>query len=294
MIDPVPRCLQARPSSFAAEPEPGISVLSVSATAWEHFDIRIGDGGPPGARKQARPAGARLRDRPRRDRTGDRTARRRSGAALEPLDSVVFLEEQPATTGRTGRATATDRSKRGGCSSRRAAAGARTGSTSVPASGSRFASRRLPASRRRERTVELAQAQLRQVGVEVSPGLRASSVVFGQILASGDFDVVLFGWIVGASTSGPSTSSAAAARSNYTGYCHRLVTRDLDQATRILDDGRTRRAPEQDRRAGWRRTSPPSRSIRPRPGALRATVRGVVPSGADPFTWNAEDWWLER
>ena len=36
--------------------------------------------------------------------------------------------------------------------------------------------------------------------------------------------------------SGWTTSSAAAGAYNFTGYCQRLVTRDLDQANRILDE----------------------------------------------------------
>jgi hypothetical protein len=30
----------------------------------------------------------------------------------------------------------------------------------------------------------------------------------------------------------------------------------------------------------------------PKRGA--ADIRGIVPSGAGSFTWNAEDWWVDR
>ena len=45
----------------------------------------------------------------------------------------------------------------------------------------------------RRRTVELVQAQLRQVGVEIRPEYAPPSILFGQILANGDFDLMLFG-----------------------------------------------------------------------------------------------------
>ena len=85
------------------------------------------------------------------------------------------------------------------------------------------------------RTLELVQAQLRQVGVEVVPSYAAPSA-HDQILESGDFDVTLFVWIQGDET-GHHDLFGCGGQQNYTGYCQRLVTADLDQANRILGTG---------------------------------------------------------
>ena len=161
-----------------------------------------------------------------------------SAAAREPLDSVVFLREQPLTTSRTGSDIATDRLRRGACSSRRAVAGELDGIYVCAGDrlSLRFAAPR--ASNAGSSTVKLAQAQLREVGVEVVPIFAPPSVLFGQILPSGEFDLMLFGWILGAITEGPADVFGCQASSNYTDYCDRLVTRDLFRAARILDDSR--------------------------------------------------------
>ena len=71
-------------------------------------------------------------------------------------------------------------------------------------------------------------------------GLRPPPAVFEQILPGGDFDVALF---AGFSSPPDPTGNAVfgcGGSQNYTGYCQRLVTRDLDQADRILDAARGR------------------------------------------------------
>ena len=51
--------------------------------------------------------------------------------------------------------------------------------------------------------MQLAQAQLRRVGVEVVPVFGPIATVFGQMLPQGDFDFIVFGWIGGTGTAGP-------------------------------------------------------------------------------------------
>ena len=84
----------------------------------------------------------------------------------------------------------------------------------------------------RERTFKLVQGQLRQVGIEVVPVFAPPNVLFNQIIPSGEFDVALFNWI-----QDPEAAALMAdvygcdGDLNYSGYCQRLVTKDLDQAT---------------------------------------------------------------
>ncbi|HUP33174.1 MAG TPA: ABC transporter substrate-binding protein, partial [Gaiellaceae bacterium] len=143
---------------------------------------------------------------------------------------------------------------------------------------------------RRELTVRLAQAQLRQVGVEVRPVYASPQTVFGQILPSGNFDLILFGWSSGASTW--VDVFGCQRPQNYMGYCDRLMTGDLDQATRILRDSR---------RAGLlngidarlAKAVPIIPLYRPSGfWAFKATLRGIVPNEPGSWAWNSEDWWL--
>lgn len=82
--------------------------------------------------------------------------------------------------------------------------------------------------------LELVKVQLRQVGIEALTSFAPPSTLFGQIPPSGDFDAALFAWV-----SSPGATSkpifGCGGVQNYTGYCQRLVTADLDQAERILD-----------------------------------------------------------
>ena len=79
---------------------------------------------------------------------------------------------------------------------------------------------------------------------------------------------------------------------NVTGYCQRLVTADLNQAERILDEEQRARALNRvDRRLA---KDVPVIPLYQPPGidAYRARIRNVGRSASDLA--NAENWWLER
>ena len=102
------------------------------------------------------------------------------------------------------------------------------------------------------------QAQLRKVGIEVVP-LRAGRAVLARRTAS---------WCKATSTSAssrgsdvdgtPRRTSTGAEPRNYTGYCQRLVTRDLDQRCEILDLSRRVVLNRVDRKAGEGRARYPA------------------------------------
>jgi ABC-type transport system substrate-binding protein len=80
---------------------------------------------------------------------------------------------------------------------------------------------------------------------------------------------------------------------NYTGYCQRLSTSDIDQADRILD-------PDQRARVLNRLDVQMSKDVpviplwnSPLAATVRPAIRGYVPSFPD-LTRTAENWWLER
>jgi peptide/nickel transport system substrate-binding protein len=140
--------------------------------------------------------------------------------------------------------------------------------------------------------VELVQAQLRPVGVEVIPLFGPPPVVFDQILPGGAFDVALFAWNAGPDPS-LTTIFGCGGFQNYTGYCQRLVSADLDQADRIFDS-------DQQARVLNRADVQIAKDVpaiplfeQPQWAAVRSTVRNFTPNALDPLV-NAENWWLER
>ena len=285
-----PAVLQAAALELRRERTPGIRVLPVLAQFLEHVAIRSRGGHPALEYPLVRQALAYGIDRAAIARAAGELAGA-SGAALEPLDSFVFVANspyyQPHWKGYRHRpALARRLLERAGC---------RRGDDGIySCAGERLSLRLATVTgvERRERSVELARAQLRQVGVEVRPEYRPQAGFFEDFLHGGDFDLALFGW--GASTSVLFDIFGCQRPSNFTGYCSRLVTGDLDQATRILDDKRRARLLNGvDARLA---EAVPAIPLFQAAGllALKTSIRGVVPNGAGSFTWNAEDWWLER
>ena len=236
------------PPGFVAElqQESALRVLSNQrAAGWDHFEIRIGPGGHPAlGNKLVRRALAYGIDRAaiveQILRATDRSASQRDSAVF-PTRSPHYRKNWESYRYRP--AEARRLLEQAGC--RRGADGI------YVCAGSRLSLRfvtTVPPGGFRPRVIELVQAQLRQAGIEVVPSFATTSAIFNQILASGDFDVALFSWI---STPGASAKAifGCGGEQNYTGYCQRLVTADLDQAERILDARPAGACPEQGRPA---------------------------------------------
>ena len=144
----------------------------------------------------------------------------------------------------------------------------------------------------RARILSLAQAQLRQVGIEVVPTFAPPQAFLGQILPQGDFDVALFGWGSDPSGTGHDEIFGCGGTLNWTGYCQRLVTRDLDQANRILDASQQARVLNRaDRQMARDVPALPLFQI-PLPAAFRTTIHNYVLS-FNPLT-TSDTWWIER
>jgi peptide/nickel transport system substrate-binding protein len=263
--------------------------LAPAATGWEHLDIRQSHGGNPALRdKLVRRALAYGIDRVAIARAVFQNA----DFVPKPLDSAVLRSTdrfyQPNwRMYRYAPAQARDLLEQAGC---------RRGEDGIySCNGERlslhFVSR--GSSARRVRTLELVQAELKQAGIEVIPEY-APSAAHNQILASGDFDVTLFAWFgPGAEDGGIDSLYGCGGDQNYTGYCQRLVTRDLDQSDRILDrDAWGRVLNRADAQLAKDVPVIPLFEV-PSISAVRSTVHNYVPSLTDP-TWNAVNWWLER
>ena len=269
--------------------ESSLRTVAFPSAGWEHFEIRVGPGGHPALRsKLVRRALAFGIDRGPIARTvfGDIDPRARQRDSLTyPTPSRFYRPNWSAYRYRPAEA-------------RRLLelTGCRRGQDDIYVCAGqrlslRFTAPIIPGSSR-PRVIELAQAQLRRVGVEVVPVFAPSGVVFGQIFPSGAFDVALFSWSAGPDPS-LMTIFGCGGSQNWTGYCQRLVSADLDQAERILDaDQQARVLNRVDVQLAKDVPAIPLLE-QPQWAAVGSTIRGFAPNALDPLV-NAENWWLDR
>ena len=263
--------------------------VAPDAPGWEHLDIRLGARGHPALKqKLVRRALAYGIDRVAivQSLFGD------LGPGIRPLDSLLFRSSngfyRPSwSIYRYRPAEARRLLEQAGC---------RRGTDGIYSCAGERLSLRFVARgtiERRVRTLERVQAQLGRAGFEVKPEY-APSQVHDQILETGDFDVTLYAFFGPGAEDGDSVSQyGCGGAQNYSGYCQRLVTRDLDQSDRILD--RTQWARVLHRAEAQMLKDVPVIPLFevPAVAAVRSTVRGYVAHLTDP-TWNAENWWLDR
>ena len=264
----------------------GMTVRLLRTNGYEHVDFRVESGGHPALRiKRVRQAFAYSIDRAE-------IVRRLWGEidpTYRPLQSAVLLNTDghyaPNWSGYSYRPNlARSLLERAGC---------RRGADGIYACGGerlsfRFAT--LAGGGPRQIGLELMQPQLRRVGIEVVLSYSPALAFFDRTF-SGDFDVVSFGWFVDGF--GHTELYGCGGFDNHLGYCQRLVTADLDQADRILDDAQRARVLNRvDRQLARDVPVIPLYQI-PWVYAYKDTLRNVVPSPTN-LLWNAEDWWLER
>ena len=269
---------------------PGVKLLfAPDSPGWEHLDIRIGPGGHPALRnKLVRRALAYGINRVA-------IARMLFGDEIDPnprpFDSLVLRGSsrfyKPSwNVYRYRPAEARRLLERSGC---------RRGGDGIYSCAGERLSLRFVVRGRRAPIPELVHAQLKQAGVEAVP-IYATQSAHDQVLETGDFDITLFAWFgAGGDDRGTKDLFGCGGAQNYVGYCQRLVTRDLDQADRIVDSGRRARVFNRiDEQLVRDVPSIPlfeSRAL----AAVKPEVRNFLPSFSflDP-TWNAENWWLAR
>jgi peptide/nickel transport system substrate-binding protein len=280
------------PSLVASVRAARLPIASAPATGWEHLELRIGTGGSPLLRsKLIRRAIAYGIDRV----AIVRALRRESALGFRLLDSTVFLTHSRYYRPNWSRyryrpAEARRLLEQAGCR--------RGGDGIYGCDGTRLSLRSFTHSSPgslRPRVLQLVQAQLRQAGVEVVPTFTTPAAVFdsGGIYERGAFDVAMFAWIH--LSPGPQHKAilGCGGHQNYTGYCQRLVTRDLDQAERLFVASRQALALN-------RADAQIARDVPYLPlfqhvswAALAPGVRGVAVRTHDVLL-GAEGWWLDR
>jgi peptide/nickel transport system substrate-binding protein len=270
---------------------PGVNVLARPGASWEHIEIRIGSGGHPSLkRKLVRRALMFGIDR----LALARALYRQVDSRYPPSDSAVFLAGSPHyrpnwSAYRFRPQEARRLLEQQGC---------RRGSDGIYVCEGGRLSLRLATTAgdaRRQQALEGIQRQLRQVGIDIVPVYAPPNTLFNEILPSGSFDLALSSYLGGPDSPGDSVALYGCGQvQNYSGYCQRLVTRDLDQARRILDSSRQARV--LNRVDAQLAKDVPMIPMYQNPvvAASTAAVRNIVSSTFwDPFA-NAENWWLER
>ena len=258
---------------------------------WEHLTFNRGPGGHPALKKKAvRQALAYGLDRVALIRDSPLGP---AVPTLRPLNSVVFLPQSPYYRSNWSRYDHNPRLAR----QLLERAGCRRGADGIYVCDEQRLRLRLAARQgfvTPTRVVELVRDQLREIGVEIVLELRAPLVVTRQIIIEWQLRPGAIRVGLGLARSGRRARHLRLrSRGQLRGYCQRLVTRELDQARRILDARKQalvlNRADAQLARdvpiIPLYQTPFPARRHRERP-QLRL-------SPFNPLA-TAEDWWLAR
>lgn len=141
-------------------------------------------------------------------------------------------------------------------------------------------------------TFEIIQKQLQSVGIELVPRFGPASFVFGTVLPSGDWDMFMFTWLGGPTSSATSFSLyGCGGDQNYMNYCNKKVsdllkkaqfTPNPDERAKILNEAEALMAKDV-----------PSIPMYVRPGFLISStkVKGPILNPTQQgSTWNAETW----
>jgi peptide/nickel transport system substrate-binding protein len=269
---------------------PGVRVYSTPSNGFEHFDLRLGPGGHPALKnKLVRRALAFRLNRVAlvRELYGD------INPAWGPLDNTLFFTNARHYEANWKAYRYRPRQARRLLEQ----AGCRRGADGVyMCAGDRLSLRFLTSAgnRTRERVISSVQLQLRQIGFEVKPVFATSGALFDQIISNGAFDVALFGWVfTNPDSAGFRGIYGCGGSQNYTGYCQRLVTKDLDQSERILDARQRARVLNRADRQLARDVPVIPLFQFVQTAASDADVRNYAMHPLSAF-WNAENWWLER
>lgn len=142
-------------------------------------------------------------------------------------------------------------------------------------------------------TFEIAQRQLKSVGIELVPRFQVAGTLFGTTLPSEDWDILMFTWVGSPAT--PITIKdlyACDGEQNNMNYCNRALSTVLNKVALTLDAGeRARLLNAAEKR--YMVPDVPSIPVFARPVYVirRATVKGpVVNPTTEGSPWNANIW----
>jgi peptide/nickel transport system substrate-binding protein len=233
------------------EPQPQLQIAQIQKDSrfnvqtgpgyfWEHMDIQFGPKGHPALKKkyvrQALITGI--------NRAQIRQALYitpglvKSAKSLPVLQSHIFKPFEPYYKPNWGRWKFSQKNsiallKKNGC----------TGGPSTPSASNNaiwscpgvgklsFRFTTTSGNQLRALTFEIAQKQLKSVGIELVPRFGPAATVFGQVLPSGDWDIFMFTWLGGPTSSGTSFDLyGCGGDQNYMNYCNKKSSTLLNKA----------------------------------------------------------------
>jgi peptide/nickel transport system substrate-binding protein len=141
-------------------------------------------------------------------------------------------------------------------------------------------------------TFEIAQKQLKSVGIELLPRFGPAGTVFGQVLPSGDWDIFMFTWLGGPTSSNTSFGLyGCGGDQNYMNYCNKKASDLLKKAQ--FTPNATARAKLLNKAEKMMAQDVMSVPMYVRPGFLinSSKVKGPVLNPTQQgSTWNSELW----
>jgi peptide/nickel transport system substrate-binding protein len=144
----------------------------------------------------------------------------------------------------------------------------------------------------RQLTFEIAQKQLKSVGIELVPRFGPAGTVFGQVLPSGDWDIFMFTWLGGPTSSATSFGLyGCGGDQNYMNYCNKKASALLQKAQFTPDPAA--RAKLLNQAEVFLANDVMSVPMYVRPGFLinSSNVKGPILNPTQQgSTWNAETW----
>jgi len=144
----------------------------------------------------------------------------------------------------------------------------------------------------RSLTFEIAQRQLKSVGIELLPRFGPSGTVFGQVLPSGDWDLFLFTWQASPTSSATSFGLyGCGGDQNYMNYCNTKASSLLQKAQ--FTPNAKQRATMLNRAEEIMVDDVPSIPMFVRPGFLinNKRISGTIINPTNQgSTWNVQSW----
>jgi peptide/nickel transport system substrate-binding protein len=142
-------------------------------------------------------------------------------------------------------------------------------------------------------TFEIAQKQLKSVGIELVPRFGPAGTVFGQVLPSGDWDIFMFTWLGGPTSSATSFGLyGCGGDQNYMNYCNKKAS-DLLKKAQFTPDPKTRATLLNKAEGTYLAKDVMSVPMYVRPGFLinSTNVKGPILNPTQQgSTWNAQTW----
>jgi len=144
----------------------------------------------------------------------------------------------------------------------------------------------------RSLTFEIAQKQLKSVGIELVPRFGPSGTVFGQVLPSGDWDIFMFTWLGGPTSSATSFGLyGCGGDQNYMNYCNRSASNLLQKAQFTPDPAARAKLLNQAEKILANDVMSVPMYVRPGFLINSTNVKGPVLNPTQQgSTWNAETW----